>query len=195
MFYFKVVISLVTIVLLFVGYLPYIKDVLNKKISPHAFTWFVWTLAGGIAYALQVVGGAGVGSWALLGAVIICFVIFILSLRVGNKDITISDIFFLILALVSLYLWLVVDEPRLAVIFATSAEILGIVPTIRKSWNKPYSENLWAYEIAVLRHGLSILALQQFNLLTVLYPASWTIVCLLFTGLLLMRRRAIPLVV
>jgi len=187
----KVVTSLVAVALTVVGYTPYIRDSLKKKITPHAFTWFVWTLAGGIAYALQVIGGAGVGSWSLLAAVIACFVIFILSLRIGEKDITTTDIIFLILALISLFLWLGINKPIWSIFFATAAEILAIVPTVRKTWNKPYSENLWAYEVAVLRHGLSIAALQRFNILTVLYPASWAIVCAIFTTLVLIRRKSL----
>jgi len=187
----KVAISFLAVALTFIGYVPYIRDSLKKKITPHAFTWFVWTLAGGIAYGLQILGGAGVGSWALLAAVIACLIIFILSLRIGDKDITRSDIVLLVLALISLYLWLGVDKPIWSVFFVTAAEILAIIPTVRKTWNKPYSENLWAYEVAILRHGLSITALQQFNILTVLYPASWAMVCSIFTSLVLMRRKSL----
>ncbi len=188
---YKIIISSVAVILTFVGYIPYIRDVLQKKTKPHAFTWFVWTLAGSIAYGLQVVGGAGVGSWALLAACIVCFLIFILSLRIGNKDITLSDFIFLILSLVSLVLWLVAKQPVWSVILATFVEILGFAPTVRKSWNKPWSETLFTYEVCVVRHGISILALQQFNILTLLYPVAWTIANLFFSIFLIIRRRQV----
>src|SRR6185369_17828052 len=113
---YKIIISLIAVILTFVGYVPYIRDIIRKKTKPHAFTWFVWTLAGFIAYGLQVIGGAGVGSWALLAASIVCLLIFILSLRVGGKDISLSDVIFLTLALVALFLWLVVKQPVWSVI-------------------------------------------------------------------------------
>ncbi len=186
---YKVFISIITVILTFVGYIPYIQDILKKKTTPHAFTWAVWTLAGFIAYALQVVGGAGVGSWALLAACIVCFVIFILSLRIGSKDITFSDAIFFILALISLFLWLVIKQPVWSVILATAVELLGFVPTIRKSWNKPYSETLFTYEVCIFRHGLSLFALQKFNVLTALYPLAWTAANIIFTVILITRRK------
>ncbi len=184
----KVIISITAVILTIVGYIPYIKDIIEKKTKPHAFTWFVFTLAGAIAYALQVFGGAGVGAWSLLIAVIICFIIFLLSLRIGIKDITLSDTLFLILSLVALYLWLVVKQPVWSAILATSVEILGFIPTIRKSWNKPHSETLFTYEVCAVRYGISIFSLQQLNILTVLYPIAWMVVNLTFTIILIVRR-------
>lgn len=188
---YKIIISSGAVILTFVGYVPYIRDVLKKKTKPHVFTWLVFTLAGGVAYALQVVGGAGVGSWALLAAVIVCFIIFLLGLRIGDKDITRSDVIFLLLALISLLLWLVVRQPVWSVILATAVEILGFVPTIRKSWNAPYSETLFAYQIAFFRHGISIAALNQFNILTLLYPVAWTLSNLIFWIFIIVRRKQI----
>ncbi|MDB5259741.1 MAG: conserved hypothetical rane protein [Candidatus Taylorbacteria bacterium] len=186
---YKIFISIIAVILTFVGYVPYIRDVIKKKTKPHAFTWFVFTLSGGVGYALQVFGGAGVGSWALLAAVIICFVIFILSLRIGDKDVAPSDFIFLFLALVSLFLWLVVKQPVWSAILAAATELLGFMPTIRKSWNNPHSETLWTYEVAFFRHGLSIFALQRFNILTLLYPIAWTAANLIFCIILVVRRK------
>ena len=186
---YKIIISLVAVVLTFVGYVPYVRDVLKKKTTPHSFTWFIWGLVGFIGYGLQVFGGAGVGSWALLVACCVCFFIFILSLRIGDKDITLSDIIFFLLALVSLFLWLVVKQPVWSAILAVTVEILGFIPTIRKSWNNPYSETLFTYEVCFFRHGLSIFALQQFNILTLLYPIVWSLANLVFAIILIIRRR------
>ena len=183
------IISLIVVVLTFVGYVPYVKDIILKKTTPHAFTWFVFTLAGFIGYFLQVFGGAGVGAWGLLTACVFCLVIFILSLWHGERDIKKIDIVFLILSIASLFLWLVVKQPVWSVILAVIVEVLGIVPTIRKSWNKPYSETLSNYEVASFRHGLSIFALQKFNILTVLYPVSWTLVNIIFSTILIVRRK------
>ncbi len=190
---YKIIISSLVVVLTFVGYVPYILDIIKKKTKPHVFTWLIFTLAGGTAYALQVFGGAGVGSWGLLMAVIACFIIFLLSLGVGNKDITRLDFIFLFLSLFALFLWIVVKQPIWSAILATSVEILGFAPTIRKSWNKPHSETLWSYEIAFFRHGISILALEKFNILTVLYPVAWIVLNLIFCIFLIIRRKKILL--
>ncbi len=191
MFSHQVLFSVVAVILTLVGYAPYLWDVLKKKTEPHVFTWFVFTIAGVIAYALQVFGGAGVGSWSLLVACVISFVIFLLSLRVGNKHIAFSDIFFLLLSLVALYLWLVVKQPILSAILATSVELLGFLPTVRKSWNSPYSETLFMYEVCVVRFGVSVFSLESLNILTLLYPAAWLITNVAFVAFLIARRKAV----
>lgn len=188
---YHVLISSFVVALTFIGYAPYIYDIVKGKTKPHAFTWFVVALTAFVAYGLQVAGGAGVGSWALLSVSGICVLVFLLSLWRGSRDITFSDIVFLILSLVALLLWIVAQEPILSVLLITSAEVLSFFPTIRKSWKDPYSETLSTYQISGFRHGLSIFALQQFNILTVLYPVAWTLTNVAITVILMVRRQQI----
>ncbi|MDO8482241.1 MAG: hypothetical protein Q7S86_00280 [bacterium] len=185
---YKIVISIVSVILVFVGYGSYIRDIINRKVTPHTFTFLIWGVASSITWALQVYGGAGVGAWVTFAVSAVCVFIFFLCFKYGEKSITASDVVFLILAFVALFLWLVVDQPIWSVILVVLTDVLGFAPTVRKSWYKPYSETLFAWEVCVVRHGLSIFALQQFNILTLLYPVAWTLANLLFIIFLLVRR-------
>lgn len=188
---YKIAISILSSVLVFVGYAPYIRDIVKHKTHPHVFTWIVWTLATAITSGLQIYGGAGVGVWATISITFVCFSIFILSLFYGTKDITKSDALFLVLALLSLGLWIFAKQPVLSIILIVTTDILGFIPTVRKSWNQPYSETLSTYQITAFRHGLSIFALQQFNILTVLYPIAWVAANAAFSVMLMIRRTVI----
>jgi hypothetical protein len=75
------------------------------------------------------------------------------------------------------------------VILLVSCDVLGFGPTIRKSWNEPFKETLFTWELTAARHGLGILALEKFNILTLLYPVVWTVVNALFSILLIVRRK------
>lgn len=185
----KTIISIIAVLLTFIGYAPYVRDTISGKTKPHVYTWFIWGLVTAIAYGLQVSAGAGVGSWVTLAVAIISFFIFALGLRNGKKDITRADTGFFILSFVALFLWLVVKQPVLSVIFVSSIDLLGFVPTIRKSWNKPYSETLFSYELNTFRHGLSVLALQRYSIVTWLYPVSWVFANGLFSVILIIRRK------
>lgn len=123
----------------------------------------------------------------------ICALVFVLSLWRGTKDITKSDAIALAASLVGLALWIFIEQPAWSVIVITFSEILSYAPTIRKSWNQPYSETLALYEISMVRHGLSILTLEQVNLLTALYPAAWASTNLVISAILLLRRRRIAI--
>ena len=188
---YKEFIGIIAVVLTFGGYAPYIRDIFKGKTIPHTFTWFIWTLAVSISAALQLSGGAGIGAGATIAVALICIFIFLLSLQKGKNDITSTDIAFFILAIASLFLWIVVHKPIWSIILAVTTDLLGFVPTIRKSWAKPYSETLSTYEITALRHALSLFALRQFNVLTWLYPAAWTVANIFFSLFLIARRKAV----
>lgn len=184
--------SAVVIVLTFVAYVPYIVDICKGKTKPHAYTWFACTFTAFVAYGLQLIGGAGIGALPMLIIAVICVLVFILSLWRGTKDRTRSDIVFLALCLLALFLWIFAKQPVLSVVLITASEILGFIPTIRKSWKQPYSETLSLYSISMLRHGISLLALEQINLLTALYPAAWTLTNVVITAIVIMRRKQLP---
>ncbi|HAQ02710.1 TPA: hypothetical protein DCS03_01025 [Candidatus Nomurabacteria bacterium] len=186
---YKILISIITIILMFVGYIPYIKDTINNKTIPHTFTWLIWVFTVGITFALQVKGGAGIGSLVTLVLFIVCFYIFILGLYKKNKDITWLDIIFLIFSLIALLLWLVAKQPVLSIVIIVIVDVLAFVPTIRKSWNNPHSETLSLFEIVTIRHALSIFALQQYNILTYLSPVASTLANLIFVIILIVRRK------
>ena len=188
---YKSIISIFVVLLTLAGYIPYILDIFKRKTTPHAFTWFSVSLTAFVAYGLQIVGGAGVGALPMLAVSVICLFVFILSLFRGTKDIKKFDVVFLLLSLVALFLWLVVKQPVWSVILITLSEIFGYIPTIRKSWHKPYSETLVLYEISAFRHGLAILALEKLNILTVLYPSVWALTNLVITIILLFRRKKV----
>jgi hypothetical protein len=185
---YKVIISAISVLLVFVGYGPYIRDILRKKTVPHTFTFLVWSIASSITWALQVYGGAGVGASITFVVTGACILIFLLSLKYGEKRIVALDIVFLILALLALFLWLVVHQPLWSVILVVLTDILGFGPTVRKSWNKPHSETLFTWVIAAGRHLLGIFALAQFNIFTLLYPVAWTAANVLFFTIILIRR-------
>ncbi|MFZ2985872.1 MAG: hypothetical protein WA083_04095 [Candidatus Moraniibacteriota bacterium] len=191
---YKIIISLIAVALSFVGYGIYIRDVLRKKTIPHSFTFFIWGLTSSIIWALQVYGGAGVGAWVTLSVALICIFIFFLSLKYGEKNITLLDIVFLLISLLALILWFFAKMPIWSMILLTAIEFFGFAPTIRKSWNKPQEESLLTWEITAFRHGLSIFALQSFNVLTLLYPVVWVFVNLLFSIFLIVRRRQLAFI-
>jgi hypothetical protein len=188
---FKIFIGLISVILVLVGYVPYIIDILKRKVTPHTFTFLIWSLASSITWALQVYGGAGAGAWITFVVTAVCIFIFLLCLKYGEKSITFWDVAFLLLAIFSLFLWLVVKQPVLSMIFLVLTDVLGFGPTVRKTWQKPQSETLFTWWMAGFRHGLSVLALKDINLVTALYPVVWSIINILFCLMVLIRRKSL----
>jgi len=100
-------------------------------------------------------------------------------------------LFFLTLSLCSQYIWLVAKQPITSVILAMVTDLLGFAPTIRKSWSNPYTETLSFYVINSIRFILATISLQNYSMVTALYPISWFMANGLFAIMLQVRRRHI----
>jgi hypothetical protein len=124
-----------------------------------------------------------------LAAGIVCIVIFAISLRKGNRDITRTDTAFFISALMATAIWVFTNQPLISVILLSTIDILGFLPTIRKSWNKPHTETLFSYVLNTFRFGLAIYALQNYTIITSLYPVTWILANGLFSVMLIIRRK------
>lgn len=187
----KVFIGIVAAALSTIGYLPYLRDTWNGKTKPHVYSWFIFGSVTFIVFAIQISGGAGAGAWPTFMAALLSLAIFILSVRRGNKNITKLDTVFFVLALTALAAWLIADQPAISVTLLVLTGLLGLVPTIRKSWNEPFTETLVSYMINTFRHGLSFFALVQYSYITWLFPVTWTIANAGIVIYLLVRRRQV----
>ncbi|HCR81653.1 MAG: hypothetical protein UY13_C0002G0477 [Candidatus Pacebacteria bacterium GW2011_GWB1_47_8] len=192
---FKVIVGIIAVLLTFIGYVPYIRDLIQDKIQPHIYSWFIWGIMTSIVFALQISDQAGPGAFVTLAAAMSVIVVFTLSFfKKGKRDIVLADTVFFILAFVALSLWLVAKQPVLSVILLTTTEVFAFIPTIRKSWRKPYSETLAFYVINTLRFALAVMALERYTVVTSLYPVVWFFGNGLFATMLGMRRKQLTLI-
>lgn len=189
---FKNYLGIFATVLVFIGYIPYLRDSIKGKTKPHLYSWFLWALVTFIAFALQLSGEAGSGAFVTLAAALMCLVVITFGFIQKSKiQIVKMDTIFLILAFISLGLWLIAKQPILSAILATVVDLFGFAPTIRKSWSNPYTETLSFYYLNTLRFGLAVIALQTYSIVTAFYPISWLLANGLFAGMLLIRRRQV----
>lgn len=187
----KEVLGVIAVILTFIGYVPYIRDILRGKTHPHLYSWFLWGLITIIIFALQISDNAGPGAFVTLTAGVLCVVVLVLGIKYGKKDITTLDTLLLLLTLVAVAVWLFAKQPLLSVVLITLADLLAFVPTVRKSWNNPHTETLVHYQINSFRFILAILALSHYSLITALYPVTWMAANGLFAALLVLRRRRV----
>jgi hypothetical protein len=183
--------GLVGVALGFVAYVPYFVDTLKGRTTPHVYTWFILGTLGAIGFGLQAGDAAGAGAWVTLAASIMAYIAFGLGLRLGNKQITWTDTLFFVLALLALFLWLVARQPLLSVIMISVTDLLGFVPTIRKAWQTPYSETALTFRLIAVRQIFALLAIENYTLVTILYPAVVLLESGLFSVMLSLRRRIV----
>jgi len=187
----KDVAAAVAIALVFINYLPYVRNVIRGKTHPHIYSWFLWTLITTIVFALQVSDRAGPGAFVTLAAGMFSLTVLVLGFRLGKKNITRSDTGILIITLIAVGLWIFAKQPVISAILVTFADLLAFVPTIRKSWHQPNTETLFLYAMNTLRFVLVLYALQNYTIPTTLNPASWLVANSLFSLMLIIRRRTL----
>ncbi len=188
----KTLISIIAVVLVFLGYIPYLKDTIKGTTRPHVFSYFLWSLITLVVFGIQIKNGGGAGSYITLMLVFVIFTTFLLSLKNGKKDIKKIDYLFLVLTLLAIGLWLIIKQPLLSIILLCTIDILAFVPTVRKSWVDPYSETLSLYTITAARHTLAVIALSEITVITALFPTTWIFANALFALVLIYRRKKIP---
>lgn len=178
----------------FISHGIYFRDVLRGKTKPHSYSWLIWSILGAIGFCGQQADGAGPGSWALSVVTAGCFLIFLLSLRFGERNITTFDTCCLFVSLGAIPLWLCSHTPFWSMILITTIDAVAFLPTCRKSWNRPFDETASLYVLNTFSLWLSLFALENISLITALYPA--TIMAMnAITALVVLSRRRRPDVV
>ncbi len=187
----KEIISAIAVILTFVGYVPYYKDILKGKTHPHVYSWSLWSLLTVLLVALQIKGGAGPSTWITAAAGLLCVGVVVLSYKDGKKVITASDTTVAILSLSAIGFWLIANKPIISLLLVILADMLAFIPTVRKSWYDPHSETLSLYVTNAIRFSLALLAIKTYTFLSTAWVVSWVIGNALFSVMLVVRRKQV----
>jgi len=88
-------------------------------------------------------------------------------------------------------LWAVVKTPLYSVILVTVADFFGFIPTLRKTYFRPYEETLSTYALSGAKYGIALFAMNNISLITSLYPLYLIVANGVFVVLAIIRRRQI----
>ena len=186
---YKTILGTIAVLMVFIGYIPYLKDSIKGKTKPHMFSWLVGMTISFIAFGLQMQDGAGPGAFVTLSAAIISAVILVLAIKNEDKDITKIDFVALLLSGGTLAFWLIAKDPVISTIFVILAETLSFLPTVRKSWSDPYSETISSYIINSIRFTIALVALHNYSFVSIGYPVTWLFLNGAFSLVLIHRRK------
>ena len=186
---YKIILGVLAILIGLISYVPYFRNIFSGRTKPHAFSWFVWAILTGIAFAAQVVEHGGAGAWVTGFTAFICFVVFLLALYKGKRDFPLFDWLCLVSAFVAMGLWWYAKDPTGSVILITITDALAFLPTFRKGYYKPREETATTFALSATKFFVALFALEAFTFVTVLYPASLVIMNGAFVVLLCVRRK------
>lgn len=159
-----------------IGFYPYIRSILTGQTKPHVFSWVIWGITTTLVFFGQLAAHGGVGAWPTLVSGVLTIGIAALA-YIKKRDIQISrlDWLFLGMALMALPFWAITSDPLWTVVILTLVDVLGFLPTIRKSAQAPYAEDLTIYAMLFVRNIFAIVALETYSITTVIFPAAMSV--------------------
>jgi hypothetical protein len=189
---YKQLLGAIAIGLTIIAYYPYIRSIIQGKTKPHVFSWVIWGTSTCIVFLAQLADKGGAGAWVIgFSGIISIYVAFLAYIKRSDSSITRIDWLFFIVAMTALPIWYLTSDPLWAVVILTTVDVLGFVPTFRRSYILPFEEQLMFYMVMALRNLVVLSALENYSLTTVLFPATIAIACLIFSLMVVYRRRVL----
>jgi hypothetical protein len=189
---YKQLLGAIAIGLTIIAYYPYIRSVIQGKIKPHVFSWVIWGTSTCIVFLAQLADKGGAGAWVIgFSGIISIYVAFLAYIKRSDSSITRIDWMFFMLAMTALPIWYLTSDPLWAVVILTTVDVLGFAPTFRRSYICPFEEQLMFYVVMAVRNLVVVSALENYSMTTVLFPATIAAACLIFSLMVVYRRRVL----
>ncbi|AFY41381.1 hypothetical protein [Nostoc sp. PCC 7107] len=170
MFHWQEVIGVVAGFLSFLGFLPYVVSIYHRKTRPNRVTWWIWAIVGFILCWSYYSSGAINTIWVPVCSAIGHLIIAILAIKYGEGGWNSFDRWCLLTAGISLVLWWQFSSPIIALVINIGIDFLGALPTMRKSYYQPHTEDFSTWIIFLLAHTLNLFALKNWSFALSAYP-------------------------
>ena len=164
----------------FLAFVLYYISILKGKTRPNRATWFILTVVGALIALSYYASGARETLWVPVSYVIGPFIAFLLSIKYGVGGWTPFDRLCLFGCFVSIIFWKVSHSPEITLFLNILIDFFGILPTIKKSYLDPLSEDRTAWSMTVFASVLNIFAVGSWTLVIGVYP----VYMLFFNGLI-----------
>ncbi|MDP3725980.1 MAG: hypothetical protein Q8R36_02160 [bacterium] len=171
-----------------IAYYPYIRAILRGETTPNRATWWIWTVVGFMLGASYFSSGANHTIWVPVVFIIGPLAVAILSIKYGEGGWTRFDRRCLLGAGVSLVLWWIFSSPLIALLINLFIDFMGVLPTIRKAYHKPESENRTAWTLFFAGNTVNLFAVESWTFAISVYPIYMFLGSGLLVAFLFIRR-------
>jgi len=146
-------------ILAFVQIIPYIVSILRGHTKPERMSYLIWLIVGVISIASYISVGARTTIWTGLVFVFTGLLVLILSIKHGIGGLSKFDIFCLLLTIIGAAIWVASKDALTALYFTTFVGFVGYLPTIRKTYFLPKTENTLSWTLTATASILNLFAL------------------------------------
>ena len=189
---FTVLAGWITGALSLAAFVPYIVAILRGETRPNRATWWIWTTTGLVLGASYYFSGADTTIWVPVSYVIGPLVTAVLAIRYGEGGWTPLDRGCLLGAGTGLLLWWIFDSPIVALITTLGVDFSGALPTIRKAYLAPHTEDRLAWALFIAGNTFNLLAVDRWEFAIAIYPVYMFLASGTISALVLRPRSTTP---
>jgi hypothetical protein len=171
-----------------VAAIPYVVEIIRGKAKPRIVSWFTWSVLTGVACVASFVDGqvpSGILGILMLAATAETLIVVILGLKHGDRTFERLDAYCLAGAAVGLVLWLVFNSPTIAVLASVTIDLIGAIPTIKHSWEKPHEETWITFALSAAGGGITIVLADSWAATAIAYPIYLLVINVIMTSCIL----------
>jgi hypothetical protein len=173
-------------------FVPYIITTLQGKTKPNRATWGIWSILSIVISASYYSSGAINTIWLPIFGAIGQIIIVALSIKYGEGGFSVFDRFCLLGVAVSLLLWWQFSSPIIALMCNILIDFLGALPTIRKSYYEPETENTLTWILYLAASTLNLFALEHWSFALSAFPLYIFFINVVIVTVLLRPKLGIP---
>ncbi|MEK7586201.1 MAG: hypothetical protein AAB477_03175 [Patescibacteria group bacterium] len=174
------------------AYLVYVVSIFRGKSKPNRATWWIWAFMGLVLALSYKFSGASNTIWVPYVEFLGPFSIAILSIKYGEGGLKSKmDLLCLFGAIVSIILWMIFDNAVVALVTNLAIDSFAIVPTIKKSYQRPEGEDFWAWFGTGLADGLNMFAVEKLTFAILIYPIYMLVSDLIIISILFFKKKNI----
>ena len=151
------------------AFVPYILSTLRGHTKPNRATWSIWMVNSFVIAASYYSSGATNTIWVAVGYSIGSLVTAILSYRFGTGGWTWLDRNCLTMAAIALFCWWWFDSALIALLMSLSVDFAGALPTIRKAYQEPETEDRVSWSLFLSGNCVNLIAIQRWMFSIVIY--------------------------
>ncbi|MFA5926591.1 MAG: hypothetical protein WCT32_02120 [Patescibacteria group bacterium] len=154
------------------GGASYIKDTIQGKIQPNRVSWGLWGIGVLVAFSAEISQGVGIQSLATFMVGFVPLLVFFASF-VNKKafwKITKFDLLCGALSVIGLILWRLTSIGNVAIMFSIFSDLMAGIPTLKKAYRYPESENWIEFMSSFISVTLAMLSLKNWSFAYFAFP-------------------------
>lgn len=171
--------------IILLGSTSYFIGVIKGNVLPNRVSAFMWALAPLVAFFAQFKSGIGISSLLTLTIALTMFAIFFASFfnKKSEWKLTLFDLICGLLSFIGLILYLMTNNAVLAILFSIMADGLASLPTLKKSFFYPETENSYLYLANATSAFLTLLTIKNLTFVNSALAIYFLFVCSLLFSL------------